>query len=243
MYFPIAAIDTPVFLITTRLLPTNASEGDTVPDVAAGQIATWTAHSSSYYPASTGTSQRLLDIVHYGLGHAIHDESTYCSISNNPLPHSCTSNLIINHTRSFALHLLHTDQSALIPIFGLQTSRTANKFASMTHCGRPDSKHNLPPKSDASMVFDSPNIGSPLIGGVVGWNECVVVNVTENETNWLVTAECICGGKGLGEKGDESPLYLSKARQVLDPTVVQELDRVYRRDTERDTVIRRLGRS
>ncbi|KAJ3042219.1 hypothetical protein HDV00_007929 [Rhizophlyctis rosea] len=216
MYTPLDTIDPPVFLITTRLLPPNAVEGETVPDVSAGQIATWVSR------ASLDRDRPLVTVAFSKFG--------------------CTANLILHQTHSFILHLLHTSQAPLIPVFGLQTSRTVNKFANTTHCGRPDSNNNLPSNADSTMLFDSPNLGAPIVGGCVGWNECVVQSVEETATNWVVVAECVSGGRGNGKGGDERCLYLGEARRVLDKEVVKQLDWQFLRDTERDTLIRRVAR-
>ncbi|KAJ3292003.1 hypothetical protein HK104_005631 [Borealophlyctis nickersoniae] len=112
----------------------------------------------------------------------------------------------------------------------------------MTPSGRPDSRNRLPSQSTASMVFESPIMGHPVVGGVCFWHECAVINVSEEAERWIVVAEVLCGGEGR-DPNDLRPLLMSTVMRDADPKVIAEMGAQYKRDSERDTVIVENARS
>jgi len=129
-------------------------------------------------------------------------------------PHNHTTQALFRR-RQFILHLLANDQAALIPIFGLYSSRDVDKFASVPFALDEDS-------------------GIPIVDGTCGWARGNLISQMDTGERFIVLAQI---EKETAPPATQ-PLQVRDLAQHLPADTLQEMQEKYFRDVERDRRIR-----
>lgn len=129
-------------------------------------------------------------------------------------PHNHTTQALFRRRR-FILHLLANDQAALVPTFGLYSSRDVDKFASVPFTLDEDS-------------------GIPIVEGTCGWARGNLISQMDTGERFIVLTQI--------EKEITHPtkqaLLVRDLAQHVPADVLQEMQEKYLRDVERDRRIR-----
>ncbi|PON11935.1 hypothetical protein C2W62_42240 [Candidatus Entotheonella serta] len=129
-------------------------------------------------------------------------------------PHNHTTQVLLDRHR-FIIHLLAQDQAALVPTFGLSSSRDVDKFASVPFTLDEDS-------------------GIPIVDETCGWARGKLISQMDTGERFIVLAEI--------EKESAQPAKQSlRVRDLghnLPAATLQDMLEKYLRDVERDRRIR-----
>jgi flavin reductase (DIM6/NTAB) family NADH-FMN oxidoreductase RutF len=129
-------------------------------------------------------------------------------------PHNHTTQVLLRRRR-FILHLLAHDQAALVPTFGLYSSRDVDKFASVLFTLDDDS-------------------GIPIVEGTCGWARGNLISQMDTGERFIVLAQI---EKEVAYLPKRSLLVRDLAQQLSGTTLQEMQDKLFR-DVERDRRIR-----
>jgi flavin reductase (DIM6/NTAB) family NADH-FMN oxidoreductase RutF len=129
-------------------------------------------------------------------------------------PHNHTTQALL-HRRRFILHLLAHNQAALVPTFGLYSSRDVDKFASVPFTLDEDS-------------------GIPIVEGTCGWARGNLISQMDTGERFIVLAQI---EKETAQPATQ-PLLVRNLAQHLPADTLQVMQEKYFRDVERDRRIR-----
>jgi flavin reductase (DIM6/NTAB) family NADH-FMN oxidoreductase RutF len=129
-------------------------------------------------------------------------------------PHNHTTQALLNR-QQFIIHLLAYDQADLVPTFGLYSSRDVDKFASVPYTL--DRASNL-----------------PIVEGTCGWARASLISQMDAGYRLIVLAQI----EHETAQSVRQSLLVQDLAQHLPTDTLQEIQRKYLQDVERDRQMR-----
>ena len=129
-------------------------------------------------------------------------------------PHNHTTQVLLRR-RQFIIHLLAHDQAALVPTFGLYSSRDVDKFAALR------------------FTLDEAS-GIPIVDGTCGWARGRLTSQMDSGERFIALAQI---EKEVAYRSKES-LRVRDLTQHLSTSILQKMQEKYLRDVERDRRMR-----
>ena len=129
-------------------------------------------------------------------------------------PHNHTTQALLDR-QQFIVHLLAHDQADLVPTFGLYSSRDIDKFASVPYTL--DSDNNL-----------------PIVDGTCGWARAKLISQMDVGYRLIVLAQI----EQETAQSVRQSLLVQDLAQHLPSAILQEMQRKYIQDVERDRQMR-----